>query len=206
MKVFISWSGNISKALRATPLIAVGLVFFAVADTSAFDEPDNFRGIKWGSSPAEATRITGQLREKGNDWEKVTDLGDGMLHFSDTFGSIYTAPGYDGIPITFVMNFIESQFVAAQIGFQSEDFTKIEEIFVKRYGRPTRVKNTEMQNAMRAKFMNREIEWNGKKVTITLVKYAGNVTSGSGFIGQRTWLEHRARQSRKRATDAAKGL
>ena len=60
--------------------------------------------------------------------------------------------GYDGIPVTFVLNFIESQFVAAQIGFQIEDFIKIEEIFVKRYGRPTRVKNTEMQNAMRAKF------------------------------------------------------
>jgi hypothetical protein len=190
------------------PVIAV-LTFCIIPTHSSFsfDEPDNFRGIKWGSSPAQATKIiTEQLREKGNDWDKVTDLGDGMLHFSDTFGSIYTGPGYDGIPVTFVLNFIESQFVAAQIGFQSEDSIKIEEIFVKRYGRPTRVKNTEMQNAMRAKFTNREVEWIGKKVTIRLVKYAGTVSSGNGFIGQKSWIEHRARQSRNNAADAAKGL
>jgi len=192
-------------------IIAVTFLFMFclmhTQSTFSFDEPDNFRGIKWGSSPAQAIKIiTEQLREKGNDWEKVTDLGDGILYFSDTFGSIYTGPGYDGIPVNFVMNFIESQFVAAQLGFRPEDFTKIEEIFVKRYGRPTHVKNTEVQNAMRAKFMNREVEWIGKKVTIRLVKYAGSVTSGSGLIGQQAWFDHRARQSRKRVTDAAKGL
>jgi hypothetical protein len=132
--------------------LITAILLFSASSVFAFNEPDNFRGIKWGSSPAQATKIVSeQLREKGNDWEKVTDLGDGMLHFSDTFGSIYTGPGYDGIPVTFVMNFVESKFVAAQIGFQSENFIKIEEIFVKRYGRSTRG-NSEMQNAIGAKF------------------------------------------------------
>jgi hypothetical protein len=195
------------KSLLAAISVLLAGYLFQVEPSFSFDDPDNFRGIKWGSSQAEATEmITKQLREKGNDWGKVTDLGDGVLNFSDTFGSIYTGPGYDGIPVYFVMNFLENRFAAAQLEFKPEDFNRIEQIFVKRYGGPTHVKNTEMQNAMRAKFMNREVEWIGKKVTIRLVKYAGSVTSGSGFIGQQVWLEHRAQRSKKRINDAAKGL
>ena len=150
--------------------------------------------------------VTEQLRAKGNDWEKVTDLGDGKLIFSDTFGSIYTGPGYDGIPVTFVINFLDKKFISMDLGFKPEDFSRIEQIFITRYGRPTHAKNSEVQNAMRARFMNRQVEWIGKTVKIRLVKYAGSVTSGSGFISQQAWLDHLARQSRKNVTEGAKGL
>ena len=113
--------------MKTPALLVVGLLIFALP-TSAFEEPDNVRGIKWGSSPEQATMmVTEQLRAKGNDWEKVTDLGDGKLIFSDTFGSIYTGPGYDGIPVTFVINFLDKKFISMDLGIKPEDFSRIEQ-------------------------------------------------------------------------------
>jgi len=192
------------KQLAMVTLLLTAAFILRTNPCFSFDDPDNFRGIKWGSSPADATKIiTEQLKQNGNEWSKITDLGNGTLVFDDTFGSTYSS---DYIPVTFILNFLDNKFVSAQLSFKPEEFSKIEEIFVKRYGRATSAKNNEVHNPMGARFTNRQLDWIGKSTVVQLMKYAGTVTSGAGFIGQKTWLQHRAQESKKRTTDAARGL
>jgi len=71
---------------------------------------------------------------------------------------------------------------------------------------PPARKNYEVRNAMGARFMNRQLDWVGKKIRIQLLKYSSSITSSVGFVGQQVWLDHRDRESRKAVQDASKGL
>jgi hypothetical protein len=170
--------------MKAT-LCLIGLLLFAQL-AFGWIEPDNFRGIKWGMSPEEATRIVSeQLKAKGNDWDHVTDFGDGRLYFQDPFGDIYA-----GIRVSFTLNFVDGKFTAADLAFKSDHFAEVERIFIKRYGTPNYAKNTPVQNAMGAKFQNRDVAWLGKGVKIRLVKYNDRIGSAAGVVGQTKWFEY----------------
>jgi hypothetical protein len=186
-------------------LLLLVLLLSTMASAAEWKEPDNFRGIKWGTSQEETiTIVKRQLKDNGNETSNINDFGNGTLYFEDTFGN--PEKTRDFIPVSFSIYFLENRLVAAQIGFKPEDFNSIEVIFLNRYGRSTGAKNYEVRNAMGARFMNRQLDWVGKKIRIQLLKYSSSITSGVGFVGQQVWLDHRDRESRKAVQDASKGL
>jgi hypothetical protein len=203
--------------------IAVALVtiLLSVSICHAFEEPDNFRGIKWGSSPREARAIIhDQWRARGlliayATWSEYLkfgikpiepenglygpkrDQGTGEFLFSDKIGDA-TADIH--------LWFVENKFVQAELTFLPGFFAILETAFTEKYGAPTLQEENEVQNRLGAKFVNKTLSWNGPNIRIRLQKYGTNLTKGRAVIGKADYEDARVREFQQKSRDAAKDL
>ena len=190
------------------------LLSFASA-ALAFEEPDNFRGIKWGASPAEARQVIREQWEKRGVQPKpygryvlyrfypddgrltVPESGLDWFGFRDLLGDA---------DVRFTMKFLNNRFVHAEMEFDSGFLSIIQDAFEARYGPPTSKKDEEIQNRAGARFINRVLSWSGPTVSIRLEKYSGTVTNGRAWITQQPYVDYLREEQKKKAAGAAKDL
>lgn len=186
----------------------------------AYEEPDNFRGIKWGASPDEAKEIIReQRRQRGVKFDRqgfgepphkfVTEIvpKDGVRtrEFDQTtFFGFYDTVGEAGVNIT--LRFKDNKFVQAELRFVPGFFSILEAAFKERYGAPTSEAERELQNRAGAKFLNKQIRWLGQNVNVRLEKYGSTVTEGTATITQAEFEKAQMREFKEKTKGAGKDL
>jgi hypothetical protein len=65
---------------------------------------------------------------------------------------------------------------------QSEDFPRLVQIFITKYGQPTKRTTEIIKTKGGAEFTNEELQWLGKKVEITLNKYDGDIDTSAASL------------------------
>src|SRR5262249_3007352 len=140
-------------------------------------EPDGFRGLKFGSSEAEAKRIY------------TLQLCINMEGESETSGrGCITEFTIGDTTISGLLQFDNDKFVYGTFDFSSDAFENIRAILVERYGQAV-LSNSVVRNRMNATFTNQQLKWNGKLVEVTLTKYAGDLEHSRFTIGLTTFVD-----------------
>jgi hypothetical protein len=136
------------KAKSVRLLSVVALVLGPAAH--AFNEPEGFKGLKWGMSPDEAIKVIQEQtpapksggQEFGSqvlyeDWVATAEVKI-MLQFSN-----YTAGELHPLRLDEIF-----------LKFKATDFPVIQEVFIRRYGKPTLVRTEQLQNLMGVKIQS----------------------------------------------------
>jgi hypothetical protein len=163
--------------------LAVGATFVisAVASSAfAFNEPDGFRGLPWGSTE-------GQMR-KGMSTAVCKDYPRPDRWEGDRFCVVELKIG--DIPIDTLYAFRGNKFVRVTMEFPSRDFDRLVAIFQERYGVPTN---------KRPNFA----EWVGARVNISMDRYLHreDVSPMPRTWGSATLVTTTEKQESKRLAD-----
>lgn len=152
--------------------LAVTVAVVLTSPALAFNEPDGFRGLKWGAS--------------------VDDLVDSSSKRGDATvlcppsGSLYAICSTEAVigpaPASVDYRFRDGRFVSVAVRFQPAQFSGIAETFVQRYGPPTKRSQESVQTLGGARLTNDVLRWSGKAVAIELRRYGPSVDEGSAGL------------------------
>ncbi len=143
-----------SWILRA---LAGAIPIFAIVPASglAFNEPNGFRGVPWGASEYDTVKAIGRTPAWvgcSNVPAKDRWMGDRVCIDRTSIGSVDISGAY---------SFRADRLVRVELQFASQDFARLSEIFVERYGRPT----SRRQDAL---------EWSGTSASVALHRSLGS--------------------------------
>ena len=184
---------------KMTAIFSLAVVASSAQDRTATwsQEPDSFRGLKFGSSEAEEKHnfggvgrcidVPGELR--------IGEVGPRGCGTQFTIGDT-SVNGF--------LRLANDKFVQGMFKFDSKEFEKVRDTFIERYGRPQVTSNSEVKNRMGATFTNQQLRWHGQLVQITLAKYTDQLTESMLVIGLSEFMESEQKKEeneRKRAAE-----
>ena len=163
-----------------TPLTLLGT--YALA----WNEPDGFRGVPWGSS-REELRL--HFQQAGDDVTCVaTALGCNSPRLS--IGPVPVRAFYLFTPGA-------DKFEVALLTFASTHYAALRTIFQERYGAPSNVREKPLQDRTGATVTNETALWVGERVTISLSRYGSKLDQGRAWIGLKAALDRHIEESQK---------
>lgn len=191
-----------------TSLFSFALLFLVISTPShAWQEPDDFRGMKWEISSEDAENfIREQWRQRRQAGEIIVDTDISKSHMDERLKSLVFRDKIGGLPVTIGLEFLDDKFVYARIFFKSKDFRILESAFKDKYGQPMSEALIPVRTASGARYENKELKWNGQSLRIWLRQYDGKVTDGTASLGKLVYLEYLAEKDKKRRDAAAKDL
>jgi hypothetical protein len=163
--------------------LALTLAVTFASPALAFEEPDGFRGVKWGVS-REELRV--HLQRAGDTVKCEPTIGCRsplMIGPSPVQASYLFTPGVD-------------TFEVAYLSFAPVHYPALRAIFDERYGPPSNVQQNELQNRMGAKYTNETAIWAGPLVTISLSRYGSKLDQGRAWIGLQSALDRENEKTR----------
>ena len=175
-------------------LLVCGFAAISYA-ADAWQEPEDFRGLKWGASPSEMYTIFPAAPVKPS-----LSYGERIKLFfvsNEKIGEVRTF---------FSIGFLDDGFAYVDISFKESDFTMIDQAFETRYGTPHAVRDVPVQTRAGAKFTNIVKTWNGPSLNIRLERYSNKITDGHAVIAKRAYVDEFMRIRKEKRKDAAKGL
>jgi hypothetical protein len=187
-------------------LFASVVLLFCTA-SHAWEEPNDFRGIKWGTSSGDAENfIRGQWKQRREAGEIIIDTDISKFVSDERLQSRLFRDKVGGLLVTINLDFLDDKFVYATISFKSEDFRIIEGAFKERYGPPMSEARTPVETRFGAKYENKELKWNGPTLHIWLRQYYGKITEGIANLGKLAYLKYLMEKDKKKRGEAAKDL
>jgi len=177
-------------------ILAVLLCLISFSTVIGFDEPDGFKGLKWGASVE-------QFKKQFGGWKHMaSDTYDGKT--TDLYS--VTGQTVGDVIVNVHFNFLNNRFIGVTITFNSGNFDYLERAFMQKYGKPDSQSNTPLQTTSGAKFVNHEIAWNGQSIFISLEKYGSSIDRGYGVIGKKSSMKEASEIKNRRVKDPAKDL
>lgn len=203
--------------------IVTALILLTVSSAAGFQEPEGFRGIRWGMSPEQAKDvIRAQWKERGVSFDRygfASSQSHTLIREIEPKTGLYGPAKIGGRHGEFLFRdfigsaivdihvwFLDDKFAQAELRFKSAFFPTLETAFKERYGTPTLEEEKEVQNRMGAKFLNKEVTWTGPNVLIRIDKYFGTLNDGRATISQREYVEYILKEQKDRSKGAAKDL
>ena len=154
----------ITRRLIVALVATIGVV--APATTGfGWNEPDGFRGLKWGASQQELQRQMPKARCYGpicNNPLELTQVGP--VHVVPTF------------------YFSDGGLARVILEFSPSAYDALRSIFVERYGAPTSEQREPVKTGAGAEFVNEIAIWDGGIAAVRLEKYSGKITDGRATI------------------------
>lgn len=180
------------KTIVVTLVLFFSGVFYAA---ELWREPADFRGFKWGRPFSEAKQFFPTLYYTF----PMTSLGPIEMYV--------TKPQEisDILVVDFTLGFMKNEFSYAKMDFRADDFEKVRDIFIVRYGKPHTTEKNTLKNALGSTFVNSTLRWTGSTIAIELNKYE-STTHGSAQIGKLTFAREYERAQKNQAKEAAKGF
>jgi hypothetical protein len=166
------------------------------SDALAFYEPDGFRGIRWGTSLAEAEEMLKALHAK-----RVL-VGDGpVCDSAQTSGrpagsSVCVAnTDIESVRVKLYFEFFEDRFVAVTVLSTPTSYDTLKRGFIARYGSPTRAEKRNKIGPF-TEYTSEEVLWEGPLVQIKLSQYVGGLTFTVAVIALRSEIARQAAQQK----------
>lgn len=187
--------------------LVVALCLSAVGTASAANskepwprEPESFMGIS-------LTRSLGDSMPKCTG-ENLALTQTSLCHDEEVipnYVSIYGGPKIGlGYNLAAKTREGEIQYISMEIG--EVDFDKLLSIFTEKYGKPTSKEDEAIQTNGGAHLTNETYRWTGRKISIQLVRYSGDIDSSSAMIFNRSVMEASSRDSSRKVSDSASKL
>ena len=175
------------------------VILFPTLSPAAWNEPDGFRGLKWGSPAAELRGLFPAVKEYTKSRHVKSFLGDRMRMFSvkDKIGDL---------PITIDFYYLDNRFDSANLRFNSESFLTLSTAFKEAYGPPHSETRSVVKSGLGVEYRKIEMFWSGPDVSIYLTKYSDKITEGSVSIGKKAGGDYLLQVQNQRASRAAKAL
>jgi hypothetical protein len=170
-------------------------------------EPDTYRGIRWQAPISEAAERVGNLSclcEYKDMARSPCQYGDADADKTPETRNCLGDLTIGSITMKEMWSFTQDKFVGAGLSFSSDDFEKLRDIFIERYGPPTSSTEDDLQTRMGAKATNRTLIWQGRAVTITLQRFSGTITEGYASIETNAHLAQKKKDSEKEKLEGAK--
>lgn len=200
---------------RALLVVAfMGMVATARAQTpKTWDkEPTAYRGMEWGAPFAQAHKFVDNpsvciCQDTGGAYFGCPQPLFAPLKPNDVPDrrSCKSSLAVAGIDVEDLLHFEEDRLVGAHMEFSEDEFDKMKEIFVEKYGRPMTSSTSDVTNRMGAHFTNESVEWRGARVTVSLDRYGSDLRKSSANIALNTFtarIVEEEKKRRKQGTDA----
>jgi hypothetical protein len=152
--------------------LALALVLLLASPAFAFNEPDGFRGLKWGATKDDLDAAA----MKRGDATVLCPPSRPPHAICSTEVMIGPAPAMVDY------RFRDERFVAVSVRFQPDQFSGVAETFILRYGPPTKRSQEPVQTRGGARLTNDILRWTGKAVVIELRRYAASADEGSAYL------------------------
>ncbi len=193
--------------MRSTvEIIAVGLFLSLLRGYAfAYDEPDNFAGLKFGQD------LTKQMRP----CRLVKDTEYGERCYVD--GPADGIREGDSFTLRNVVDFLRHDPEARQLNGKlamvsftfnnrtGEDETVLA-ILTRRYGAPTEQRQEPWVSRAGVRTTNLNVTWEGKNVTIFFEERGSTIDQGHVTYVTRAWIDHLRKRQAEKAKKGASGL
>lgn len=166
------------------PVMAIFVAAYAVAGSWP-QEPDGFKGIRFGMSQDEA-------RQANQNVTCPTSSSTTCFLRLD-FGS-FNVQAY--------FRFTLDGMSSVSASFDSSRFDEIKEAFEEKYGKPDSDDTETVSTRAGARLTNERLRWTGRKVYILLERYGSSIGEGLLGISLQSDLEWRVRKEREAAKKA----
>lgn len=104
----------------------------------------------------------------------------------------------NGVAVDDVLYFQNDLFVGVSMSFDSDDYEKLREVFVFKYGEPSRLDTTRLSSREGGRFDNETMSWDGRKVTVSIERYGESLDKGSASMFVNSYLDEQEKQRRSR--------
>jgi hypothetical protein len=181
-------------------LLLAGSLFLASLSYAAepWQEPEDFRGLKFGASVEEMKAVFGNvLPVPAPAIVGTPRIKTFALRGKEKIGAAEVTLGF---------GFLDDRFAQVYIMFKSADFSTIRGAFMTRYGEPHSVQSTNLKTTMGAEYTNEKLIWKGPTLEIELQKYSGKITDGMAQIMKHELKEEQFRAYRQKQKEGAKDL
>jgi len=184
--------------MRMGVALALALGFHLLAsDALAFYEPDGFRGIKWGTSLADAQQMLKALyarRVLVGD-EPSCDSAQTSSRVPDSAVCV-ASTDIDSVRVKLYFEFYEDRFVAVTVLSTPASYATLKRGFISRYGSPTRA-DTKKKIGPFSEYTSEELLWEGPMVQIKLSQHVGGLTFTVAVIALRSEIARQEAEQRK---------
>ena len=192
--------------IRLIPILIVLACNSALFAAEAGREPEDFRGMKWGISIAEANRmIQEQWNKRRESGEILVSTDVSEQYVDDRTRRLLYRDKVGTVPVGIQLNFLDDRFVNVILTFESKDFDPIDSAFKARYGKPTVERSVPLSNPFGATFMDQQRLWQYKDLRIALTKHADAKTGGAS-MEKGAWTNYESQQRTLKKEKAAKDL
>ena len=151
-------------------------------------EPSAYRGVAFGTPYAD---FPGRLLLTGCH-PSTTDHEPGQRTCeSNGFQA-------NGVAVEDVLFFQNDLFVGVSMSFESDDYEKLREVFVTKFGEPTHLETTRLSSRSGARFDNETMGWDGRKVAVSIERYGETLEKGSATMFLNSYLEQQEKERQER--------
>jgi hypothetical protein len=187
------------KRAVVTILIALSLP----ASALAFEEPDGFKGARWGQSEGHV-RAALAIDPRGEVVFDCYAIPVASKHIGDRSCRASAAVGT--IPVRVTTVFRADRLIHISFAFDVRHFDQMEASFIGRFGEPEPIKESIVKSGAGVEYVNRTLSWRGQTVWVTLRKYAGTVKDSSASYTLLSDLEVSEKLKREGAGRGAEDL
>lgn len=174
------------------------------------NEPDGFKGVKFGSKQSDAGFISEhECFHDGHFEDKCLQPDAQRCSFREDLGTEHceriVTLGAVGTTLTF--SYRDDKLVEVFGDFESSNYRDIREIFIGAYGKPHQIDRTTVRTSVGATFPDETLYWGGKKAEITLSEHIGEITNGSFMLSLKSEVIEKVRlkqQAKQKAIDSVK--
>jgi hypothetical protein len=155
-------------------------IWLAVCSTAfAWEEPDGFLGLKWGTPTAE-------FREQQPRAVEMTK--DGVSSKARVRSFTVRDVSLETVRVNINYVFLEDQFICAYVFFDPKEFSVIERVFTTKYGAPNESKENVISPSIGVEYQNKTLKWEGESILIEITRYYGARPDGFVAIGKKSFL------------------
>jgi hypothetical protein len=199
---------NGTRAKRKTVTIKTGhraLILAALLTTGAyaFDDPTEFRGLKFGES------VTTQLPHcpvpLTNTTEPCWNWDPGQGISSEVYRVARLKP-IAGVALIVYVEEINKMPGRIEITFNSDGFSKVMDVFRERYGPPTDMQETKWTSKAGRTLPNTLITWRGENIHIQARHFSYKLDTSEIVITNKAYRDKKSQDNRDTIKDEAKGL
>ncbi len=179
-----------------------GLVIITVLLASsalAWNEPDGFRGLRFGSDESKATQELTELQCDTRPADIMRRTG-----FPERYCSTRLDVG--DVKLMCQLEFRTGRLVEVHLNFSPHEYEIMEQTFIERYGSPTKITEQPIKTLGGLTTTNRIISWVGRRVVITLTRYWGSLDLAKAMLSTVQELEEQSRILKRLGKSGAKDL
>jgi hypothetical protein len=164
-------------------MLLLGITNSSYADTAKWEnEPDNFRGITFGSTEDDVKNIIPGIDCK--------DTKSGRSCYDPYYKIGETITGC-------LLTLNEGKLSSVNIVFKSDDYDNIKFTFIEKYGKPMKSVNYDIKTRAGVKQKNNKLLWYGDKLIVSLQKYCDDLHNGCSYYMQKSALNRFSKEPEK---------
>ena len=104
----------------------------------------------------------------------------------------------NGVAVDDVFVFQDDVLVGITMEFPSDGYEKLREVFLVKYGEPSRLETTRIVTRPGERFDNEIVNWDGRKTSVSLERYGDSLEKGAASIFWNSYLEAREKERQER--------